>query len=126
MRKIIFILLLLTSSLAHGQTYIKAHSLNYGVKQKDGDIGWIVENKPVDVQIIVNKGIFTVYSNEVQYFQLVEALYDGKDLKSWKCVDGKGISCVVFIKNDSRNNKFGIFGVDYSDRIYYYYSELEE
>ena len=121
----VFVLLFLIST-ANAQLFIRAHSLSYGIRNKDGDIGWIVEDKPENLLITILKGHVTIYSQKTQHFHLVETIKEEKGLIAYSCKDEDGVNCVVMIISDKDREKCGLFVIEYKNIIYYYYTSLEE
>lgn len=127
---LIFISILLFTTSIQAQTFIRAHTLSYGVKHKTHDnnysVEWIVEFKPENILIVITKGLITINSQKVQHFHTINLLQKEKGFIAYSCRDNDNKDCIVFLQTDEQDQNYGCLAVDYDDVIYYYYSSLEK
>ena len=87
-------LLLLMSSLAYGQIFLRAKGLALGKKDLyTQEVVWPSEFETVNVLIEVEENKVTIHSQLLQVYRKVNMVIKTENLAVWYCLDSRGEGC---------------------------------
>ena len=118
-------LLLLTSSLAYGQLFLRAKGLALGKKNPiTQEVTWPDEFQTVNVLIEVEQNKVTIHSQLLQVYRKVNMVTNTENLAVWYCLDSRGEGCNFKVITLPAYPGTIFITVEYSDYIWIYATTL--